>query len=989
MCLFIACLLIVVCVSPLQAAYVKRYTTIANGGMTYTGNTMGLSKASNSNAPGTSGAIGTFSAALNPTSRDGTYPTGTTNNWTLNASSAQLRLPAGSSVIYAELIWGGSYNYGGQNVSGSLNTPVTLIGPGGTFSVTPSPSTAFITGSGESYYVRSADVTMMVQSGGAGTYTVRGVPGTESSTEDNANAAGWTLAVIYENPSLPVRNMTIFVGAELTNSSVSTTSSVSGFCTPGAGTISARMMVSAIEGDSNLTGDQMQFGPTALTMAAVSGPNNPSNNFFASQINQDSGALDTAGTFGTLNHTPGSNGSGRRQGWDITNVDVSARMRSNQSTAYARGTTSGDRYTIASIGLQINVGSPVFPTAVMSVDKAQTYIGDILTYSAALDNTAGSADALNVVFTSPPPAGTTYVAESFRLNGVVQPGADPAAGVALGTLPAGTSKSVSYQVRVVSIPPPPAAATFQGQSSWTYEYQSCAGFPINNGTLTTNVVSSGTPRLQPTKSANPPSAVLPGGTVTYTISIPNTGTADSSGTTLADPIPTGTTYVPNSTTLNGVAVADVGGVMPFATARLVNSPGGAAGQIKMGETATVAFRVTINPSPPLIITNVATIDPDGTGPAPAITAPVTNPPVRADLAVAISDGQTTAVAGTPASYTVTVTNNGPDGVISFNLATPLPTAILNPTRTPSAGSYNASTGEWTGLSLAPGGSVTLTIAGTVSPSATGTLTVPATVSPSPGVEDSNTTNNSASDADTLTYVADLAIAKTDGKSSVTPGSETVYTITVTNGGPSRVQALTVVDTMPAALLTPVFTPSQGVYNEADGVWTGVNLLPGGTLTLTLRATVDSTFKGTLTNSVTVSPPSGVSDPVPGNNSASDSNTTTPAISITKSVNKTTALPGEELIFSVRYRNQGGGNAKNLAILDAVPLNTTYVAGSLRIGSAVSSYATAVSKTDAVGDDEAEINAGTILFKISDVAPDDGVANAGPDEGVVYFKVTVK
>jgi uncharacterized repeat protein (TIGR01451 family) len=370
----------------------------------------------------------------------------------------------------------------------------------------------------------------------------------------------------------------------------------------------------------------MRFGPTATTVAAVSGPNNPISNFFASQINQDSGSLDTAGTFGTLNHTPGSNGSGRRQGWDITNVDVSARMQSGQNTAYARGTTSGDRYTIASIGLQINVGAPVFPDAVMSVDKTQTYIGDILTYSATLNNTAGSADALNVVFTAPMPAGLSFVSGSFRINGVAQPGANPASGVNLGTIASGTSKSVSYQVQVVSIPPPPAAATFQGQSSWTYEYESCAGFPINNGTLTTNVVSSGTPRLQPTKSANPPGAVLPGGTVTYTISIPNTGTADSSGTTLADPIPTGTTYVPGSTTLNGVAVADVAGAMPFATARLVNSPGGAAGQIKMGQTATVSFRVTINPNPPLIITNVATIDPDGTGPAPAITVPLTNPP---------------------------------------------------------------------------------------------------------------------------------------------------------------------------------------------------------------------------------------------------------------------------------------------------------------------------------------------------------------------------
>jgi hypothetical protein len=84
-------------VNPLQAAYVKRYTTIANGGMTYTGNALGLSKATSSNAPGTNGSIGTFMAATNPTSRDGTYPIPTTGNWTQNASTALLRLPAAAA----------------------------------------------------------------------------------------------------------------------------------------------------------------------------------------------------------------------------------------------------------------------------------------------------------------------------------------------------------------------------------------------------------------------------------------------------------------------------------------------------------------------------------------------------------------------------------------------------------------------------------------------------------------------------------------------------------------------------------------------------------------------------------------------------------------------------------------------------------------------------------------------------------------------------
>ena len=82
------------------------------------------------------------------------------------------------------------------------------------------------------------------------------------------------------------------------------------------------------------------------TANQLKGPNNPQNNFFASQINRDDGTLDTSGTFGTrnANAVTATNISGGRQGWDITNVDVSAQLRNGQTQAFAQGTTSGDTY---------------------------------------------------------------------------------------------------------------------------------------------------------------------------------------------------------------------------------------------------------------------------------------------------------------------------------------------------------------------------------------------------------------------------------------------------------------------------------------------------------------------------------------------------------------------------------------------------------------------------------------------------------------------
>src|SRR3712207_4780818 len=98
-----------------------RYQGIVRGGISATGNALGLSKAFSANAPGTLDSIGTFST-LNTTLRDGPYPFGTTDNWRLNGAAASLRLPAGAAVAYAELVWGGSYVGGGEDVSAQLNT---------------------------------------------------------------------------------------------------------------------------------------------------------------------------------------------------------------------------------------------------------------------------------------------------------------------------------------------------------------------------------------------------------------------------------------------------------------------------------------------------------------------------------------------------------------------------------------------------------------------------------------------------------------------------------------------------------------------------------------------------------------------------------------------------------------------------------------------------------------------------------------------------
>lgn len=56
--------------------FVNRYSDVKKGGIVFCGNTLGLSKASNQNAPGTEGSIGAF-VSLNNALQVGTFPRST------------------------------------------------------------------------------------------------------------------------------------------------------------------------------------------------------------------------------------------------------------------------------------------------------------------------------------------------------------------------------------------------------------------------------------------------------------------------------------------------------------------------------------------------------------------------------------------------------------------------------------------------------------------------------------------------------------------------------------------------------------------------------------------------------------------------------------------------------------------------------------------------------------------------------------------------
>ena len=137
-----------------------------------------------------------------------------------------------------------------------------------------------------------------------------------------------------------------------------------------------------------------------------------------------------------------------------------------------------------------------------------------------------------------------------------------------------------------------------------------------------------------------------------------------------------------------------------------------------------------------------------------------------DLSISKSDSPDPVVAGKNLTYTITVQNNGSSSIISsdiFTVIDNLPSGFTATSYTPSEGSYNPVTGAWTGVNLATGEDVTLTIIGIVNSTKTGTLTNTASVQVPSGITDPNSANDQAPPV--VTTVDGLPTAKNDSKTT--------------------------------------------------------------------------------------------------------------------------------------------------------------------------------------------------------------------------------
>jgi uncharacterized repeat protein (TIGR01451 family) len=427
--------------------------------------------------------------------------------------------------------------------------------------------------------------------------------------------------------------------------------------------------------------------------------------------------------------------------------------------------------------------------------------------------------------------------------------------------------------------------------------------------------------LQITKTDNKTSAI-PGTADTYSIVVTNAGTVTATGALVRDLFP------PTFTNVTFTATA-TGGATGFTASGSGNINDTVT--MPMGSTITYLATGTILASATGSLTNTATVtppanlnDPDPTNNTATDTDTLTP---QADLSILKTDGSATAVPGTNVVYTITVTNNGPSTVTGATVSDVLPAGTTFVAASGGA-TYNSGTNTvtYTTGTVAPGGTSSFTLTLAIASTLTGNLANTATVTPPAGVTDPNPNNNTSTDTDMLTPQADLQITKTDSKTSAVPGTSNTYAIVVTNAGPSRVTGATVTDTFPATFTGVTWTATTlggatGFTASGSGNINDTVTMPvGSTITYLVTGTISPGATVSLSNTATVTAPAGVTDPTPGNNSANDTDTLTPQadLQITKTDNKTTAVPGTTDTYTIVVTNAGPSNVTGATVMDTFP-----------------------------------------------------------------------
>ncbi|MGQ8872051.1 DUF11 domain-containing protein [Paenibacillus sp. TSA_86.1] len=131
-------------------------------------------------------------------------------------------------------------------------------------------------------------------------------------------------------------------------------------------------------------------------------------------------------------------------------IDISATILPAQVSAFLHlPTESTDSIHFLAIGLQMNAAEPKM-NIVHSADAEHVQVGDIVTYTTTIQNT-GTTVAECIQFRTGFPYGTTFISDSLTINAIPIV-ADPSQGLLLRNMLVGDTLTVVYKVKIIVKP---------------------------------------------------------------------------------------------------------------------------------------------------------------------------------------------------------------------------------------------------------------------------------------------------------------------------------------------------------------------------------------------------------------------------------------------------------------------------------------------------------------------------------------------------------
>ena len=239
-------------------------------------------------------------------------------------------------------------------------------------------------------------------------------------------------------------------------------------------------------------------------------------------------------------------------------------------------------------------------------------------------------------------------------------------------------------------------------------------------------------------------------------------------------------------------------------------------------------------------------------------------PQRADLTLTMVESSEPVEQGTPLTYTLTVTNNGPDPATGVTVSDTVSPRFRVKSVSASQGTCQKAPVVCQVGNLNPGSQTTITLTG--SPLAVPwTLTNRASVLselPDPTIANNSMKLTTKVTAPEEGATADLSLIKNDDTDPATVGAPFRYTLTITNNGPDTASEVIVTETLPSDVSGGSAIPSQGTCTGGRELICGLGSLEAGA-GATVTIDVIPTSITTLLSQAQVT--SAATDPSPDNN----------------------------------------------------------------------------------------------------------------------------